>query len=177
MHAIDGVRGAVTVRAAIDGFAIDRAISVGELRSRSIPSHRAGPDLDSYGNCGGRMGAGVRVSSRLGISRTDRADPSIAIIEQVICLPTPYGPPLVHLRTTVCAVRVIEATELLALDVFNTGRRQITLGDVGRYLGQLRNHSPECACGRCQAARTLASCTFARRLRVPPQRGPQGCSR
>ena len=52
-------------------------------------------------------------------------------------------------------VRVIEATELLALDVFNTGPRQITLGDVEHYLGQLRNHSPECRCGRCQAAATV----------------------
>jgi hypothetical protein len=39
-------------------------------------------------------------------------------------------------------VRVIEATELLALDVFNAGARQITLGDVERYLGALRNQSP-----------------------------------
>jgi hypothetical protein len=44
-------------------------------------------------------------------------------------------------RPTVCAVRVIEATELLALDVFNAGARQITLGDVERYLGALRNQS------------------------------------
>jgi hypothetical protein len=50
------------------------------------------------------------------------------------------------------SVRVVEATELLALDVFNSGARQITLGDVEHYLGQLRGHSPECRCGRCQAA-------------------------
>jgi hypothetical protein len=54
------------------------------------------------------------------------------------------------LRT--CAVHAVEATELLALDQFNTGARQITLGDVEHYLGQLRSDSPECRCGRCQAA-------------------------
>ena len=49
-------------------------------------------------------------------------------------------------------MRVTEATELLALDVFNSGRRQITLADVEHYLGALRNHPPECVCGRCAAA-------------------------
>jgi len=49
-------------------------------------------------------------------------------------------------------LRVIEAIELVALDVFNARRRQITLGDVENYLGQLRNHAPEYRCGRCQAA-------------------------
>ena len=52
----------------------------------------------------------------------------------------------------VCAVRVIEATELLALDVFNAGGRQITLGDVEHYLHELRGHVDECRCGRCAAA-------------------------
>jgi hypothetical protein len=51
-----------------------------------------------------------------------------------------------------CAVHAVEATELLALDLFNTGARQITLGDVEHYLGPLRSHSPERRCGRCQAA-------------------------
>ena len=54
-------------------------------------------------------------------------------------------------RSTVCAVRVIEATELLALDVFNAGGRQITLGDVARhYLHELRGHVDECRF-RCSA--------------------------
>jgi hypothetical protein len=57
-----------------------------------------------------------------------------------------------HGGSTVCAVRVVEATELLALDVFGSGARQITLSDVEHYLGQLRSHSPECRCGCCQAA-------------------------
>ena len=35
-------------------------------------------------------------------------------------------------------VRVVEATELIALDVFNTGARQITLGDVEHYVHELR---------------------------------------
>lgn len=48
-----------------------------------------------------------------------------------------------------------EATELIALDVFNSGQRQITLGDVEHYLGQLRGHSPECRCGRCSASRIV----------------------
>ena len=55
---------------------------------------------------------------------------------------TGYSPP----------VREVECAERLALDVFNTGARQITLGDVEHYLGQLASHSPECRCGRCQAA-------------------------
>jgi hypothetical protein len=38
------------------------------------------------------------------------------------------------------------------LDLFNTGARQITLGDVEHYLGPLRSHSFERRCGRCQAA-------------------------
>ena len=49
-------------------------------------------------------------------------------------------------------MHAVEATELLALDVFNTGARQISLGDVEHYLHQLRSHSPECRCGRCSAA-------------------------
>lgn len=49
-------------------------------------------------------------------------------------------------------MRVIEATELLALDVFNAGGRQITLGDVEHYLHELRGHVDECRCGRCAAA-------------------------
>jgi hypothetical protein len=49
-------------------------------------------------------------------------------------------------------VRAVEATELLACDIFNTGSRQITLGDVERHLAALRSHPPQCTCGRCQAA-------------------------
>ena len=48
-------------------------------------------------------------------------------------------------------MRVVEATELLALDVFGSGARQITLSDVEHYLGHLRSHSPESRCGCCQA--------------------------
>ena len=58
-------------------------------------------------------------------------------------------------RTDQCdtdPVRAIEATELLACDVFNTGARQITLGDIQRYLSELRSHPPQCTCGRCRAA-------------------------
>ena len=51
-----------------------------------------------------------------------------------------------------CAVDVVQATELIALDVFNSGARQITLGDVENYIHGLRGHCPECRCGRCQAA-------------------------
>ena len=53
---------------------------------------------------------------------------------------------------TLSVVRTVEATELLACDLFNTGGRQITLGDVERYLCQLRGHPPQCTCGRCEAA-------------------------
>jgi hypothetical protein len=51
-----------------------------------------------------------------------------------------------------CAVHAIEATELIALDVFNSGARQISLGDVEHHLAELRGHCPECRCGRCAAA-------------------------
>ena len=53
---------------------------------------------------------------------------------------------------TLTPVRAIEATELIALDVFNTGAHQVTLGDVERYLRQLRGHVPDCGCDRCEAA-------------------------
>jgi hypothetical protein len=49
-------------------------------------------------------------------------------------------------------VRVVQATELLALDVFNSGARQITIGDVEHYIAELRGHPPQCRCGRCEAA-------------------------
>ncbi len=49
-------------------------------------------------------------------------------------------------------MHAVEATELIALDMFNIGARQITLGDVEHYIHGLRSHSPECRCGRCQAA-------------------------
>jgi hypothetical protein len=51
-----------------------------------------------------------------------------------------------------CPVHVVQATELLALDVFSSGGRQITLGDVECYIHGLRSHSPQCRCGRCAAA-------------------------
>ena len=53
---------------------------------------------------------------------------------------------------TFCAVRDVQATELIALDVFNSGARQITLGDVEHYIHELRAHGPQCRCGRCSAA-------------------------
>ena len=50
------------------------------------------------------------------------------------------------------AVNADQATELLALDLFNTGARQIMLWDVEHCIHELRSHSHECRCGRCQAA-------------------------
>jgi hypothetical protein len=50
------------------------------------------------------------------------------------------------------AVNADQATELLALDLFNTGARQIKLWDVEHCIHELRSHSHECRCGRCQAA-------------------------
>ena len=49
-------------------------------------------------------------------------------------------------------VHVVKATELLALDVFNSGARQITLSDVEQHVRRLRGHPPQCPCGRCSAA-------------------------
>jgi hypothetical protein len=49
-------------------------------------------------------------------------------------------------------VHIVEATELLALDVFNSGARQITLADVEQHIHRLRGHPAACPCGRCSAA-------------------------
>ena len=49
-------------------------------------------------------------------------------------------------------MHVVEATELLALDLFNTGARQITLSDAESHVRRLRGHPPQCPCGRCSAA-------------------------
>jgi hypothetical protein len=58
-------------RAAIDGFAIDRAISVGGRRSRPIRSHRAAPDLDSWRDCSRRFGAPSAPIARRPAERED----------------------------------------------------------------------------------------------------------
>jgi hypothetical protein len=42
-------------------------------------------------------------------------------------------------RATVGAERVIECTELIAVDLFNAQARRIQLGDVEQYLARLRN--------------------------------------
>jgi len=47
----------VRVDEIVDGFAIDRAISVGGGRSRPIPSHRESRDLDFWGNWRGSFAA------------------------------------------------------------------------------------------------------------------------
>ena len=52
----------------------------------------------------------------------------------------------------VCAVDTVQATELLALDIFNSGARQITIGDVECHIHRLRGHPAACPCGRCTAA-------------------------
>ena len=46
----------------------------------------------------------------------------------------------------------VQATELIALDVFNSGARQITIGDVEHHVHRLRGHPAACPCGRCSAA-------------------------
>ena len=50
-------------------------------------------------------------------------------------------------------MRVVEASELIAADVFQSAektRARITFGDVQRYLAQLAGHHPGCSCGRCE---------------------------
>ena len=50
------------------------------------------------------------------------------------------------------AVRVIEASELIAADLFKNAeqsRLRITYGDVERYLAQLASHPRDCDCGPC----------------------------
>jgi hypothetical protein len=52
-------------------------------------------------------------------------------------------------------VRVQEAAELVAIDVFQRAEatgQPITVGLVERRLDELRSHEPECACGLCTAA-------------------------
>jgi hypothetical protein len=49
-------------------------------------------------------------------------------------------------------VRVVEASELIAADLFKIAdetRYRITFGDVEKYLAQLANHPRGCSCGRC----------------------------
>jgi hypothetical protein len=62
-------------------------------------------------------------------------------------------------------VRVVEASELIASEVFKTAdqnRARITFGDVQRHLGQLAAHPPDCGCGRCGLApRVTAQRVFA----------------
>ena len=54
--------------------------------------------------------------------------------------------------TVSCPEHRRRPTELLALDVYNNGGRQITLGDVEGHLRRIRGHPPACPCGRCSAA-------------------------
>ena len=52
-------------------------------------------------------------------------------------------------------MRVIEAVELIAADVFTLAeqtRQQLTFGDVERHLAQLASHPRDCTCGRCGLA-------------------------
>jgi hypothetical protein len=52
----------------------------------------------------------------------------------------------------VCAVRVVEAAELIAAEMFKNAdehRYRITFGDVERHLAELANHAHGCSCGRC----------------------------
>ena len=54
--------------------------------------------------------------------------------------------------STVFSVRVAEASELIAADLFRNAdenRYRITFGDVERHLAMLANHVPGCSCGRC----------------------------
>ena len=49
-------------------------------------------------------------------------------------------------------MRVVEASELVAADLFTLAektRTRITLGDVERHLCRLACHPPDCQCGRC----------------------------
>ena len=56
-----------------------------------------------------------------------------------------------HSRSTVCAVRMVEAVELIACRVFNTAeqtRARLTFGDVASHRPAGR-HPRDCDCGRC----------------------------
>ena len=52
----------------------------------------------------------------------------------------------------VCAVHIVEATELIALDLFNSGGRQITIGDVDAPSAVYAAIHRSAPCGRCSAA-------------------------
>ena len=70
-------RGAHDARASTTSSTVSRSRnSAPRSRSRPIPSHRAGPDLDSWGNCSGRFAA---PSAPIARRFVDRADSSIAI--------------------------------------------------------------------------------------------------
>jgi hypothetical protein len=54
-------------------------------------------------------------------------------------------------------VRMSDAAELIALDVFNTAQaagEPVSTELVKRHVAELLAHPPECACGRCEAAAT-----------------------
>jgi hypothetical protein len=70
MHAIDGVR----VDEIVDGFAFARFRWANHDLGLS-PLHRAGRDLDSWGNCSGRFAA---PSAPIARRSADRANSSIA---------------------------------------------------------------------------------------------------
>jgi hypothetical protein len=68
-------------------------------------------------------------------------------------------------------VRVIEASELIAADVFKLAdqtRTRITFGDVERHLAQLANHPHDCTCGRCGLVSQVTA------QRSMPRRGVAG---
>jgi hypothetical protein len=57
-------------------------------------------------------------------------------------------------------VRTVEASELIAADVFRAAdedRRRITFADVERYLAQLAMHPRDCSCGRCAMASQVSA--------------------
>ena len=76
-----------------------------------------------------------------------------------------------HGRYMVRTVRVIEASELIAADVFKLAdqtRTRITFGDVERHLAQLANHPHDCTCGRCGLVSQVTA------QRSMPRRGVAG---
>ena len=74
-------------------------------------------------------------------------------------------------------MRVIEASELIAADLFSAfeqARQRITFSDVQRHLAQLAGHPRDCGCGRCGlVSRVTAQRVFAiasgwqRQVRAP----------
>ncbi len=83
-------------------------------------------------------------------------------------------------RVRVLAVRVIEASELIAADLFKEAEKsgnKVTLFDVEGHLARLANHPPGCECGRCELVTQVSAQGLPDRLPLAARGTPQEAAR